>query len=97
MLAEVSVSADGTTWTSFPCVSADFMMSSCAGWHPVYSSVENGIDPTNPAVAGGDPFDLAAIGVPRARYVRIRDLATSAGPPAAGFDLDAVAVVHPAP
>jgi hypothetical protein len=53
------------------------------------------VDPTDPAVAGGDAFDLAEVGLPRARFVRIRDGGTSdyAGV-SGGFDLDAVAVVN---
>jgi hypothetical protein len=49
-------------------------------------------------VSGGDAFDLATVGLRRARFVRIRDLQTH-GPtaPAAGFDLDAIAVLHPGP
>jgi hypothetical protein len=54
----------------------------------------NTIDPLDPAVAGGDPFDLADLaggaGVSEARYVRITDRSDLPG----DFDLDAVAVVH---
>ena len=52
-------------------------------------------------LAGGDPFDLATLGVTSAKYVRIRDLGTveCASDPAkkattGGFDLDAVAIVN---
>jgi hypothetical protein len=68
---------------------------------PVYSNTENGIDPTDPAVAGGDAFDLADLGVASARYVRLDDRTeefTGSGSPCngdkAGFDLDAIAVVN---
>lgn len=44
-----------------------------AGIHPVYSSPENGIDPLNPAVSGGDFFDLADVGLAWAKYVKIID------------------------
>jgi hypothetical protein len=50
----------------------------------------NAIDPTDPSVAGGDAFDLADVGLTRARFVRVTDrpdLATV-------FDLDAVSIVH---
>lgn len=57
--------------------------------------------PPNPGGAGGDSFDLAAVGLAWARYVRIRDPDFWTGDPFgatnAGFDLDAVAAVHSAP
>ena len=57
--------------------------------------VQTALDPTK---AGGDPYDLADIGVTHARYVRIHDKTTerctSQGPNTNGFDLDAVAAVH---
>jgi hypothetical protein len=99
-LGEISVSDDGTTWTTFPCTATAYPYGTCAGWHAVYSNPTNGISPIDPAVAGGDPFDLADIGVARARYVRVRDrthetctsgsnrLTTN------GFDLDAMAIVN---
>lgn len=97
-LGEVSVSEDGTTWHTFRCdPRGDRPHEGCAGWNPVYSAPDNGWCPTDPRHAGGDPFDLAALGVPRARYVRIRDLETRPVlPPATGFDLDAIAVLHAA-
>jgi len=90
----VSVSEDGASWTDFPCASAA-PWTGCAGVAPVLSSPENGIDPRSDA-AGGDAFDLATIGVARARYVRIVDSGhgPSGDAPTDGFDLDAVAVVH---
>ena len=108
---EVSVSDDGVTWQVFPCAPAPDPQSAhgtgvappygkCAGWHVVWSSPTNGISPTDPAVAGGDAFDLADLGVTRARYVRIVDKTLEACPEAgsrpdnAGFDLDAVSIVH---
>lgn len=101
-LGEVSVSDDGVTWKPFPCTPGPGPRhGTCAGWRPVYSAPGNGISPVDPATAGGDPFDLADIGVTSARFVRIRDLATVACPsnPAnksttVGFDLDAVAIVN---
>jgi hypothetical protein len=101
-LADVSVSEDGVTWKSFPCTPGSGPpYGTCAGWRPVYSSPSNEISPVDPAVAGGDPFDLAELGLTTARFVRIRDLGTVACPadPAnksttVGFDLDAVALVH---
>jgi hypothetical protein len=109
---EVSVSDDGQTWHAFPCAPTIDPQSpigtgtappygSCAGWHVVYSTPQNGISPLDPAVAGGDAFDLADIGVKHARFVRIVDVTHESCPEAGankpttnGFDLDAVAIVN---
>ncbi|MGH7269132.1 MAG: cell surface protein [Polyangiaceae bacterium] len=108
---EVSVSDDGATWHTFPCAPAIDPASAhgtgvappygaCAGWHIVNSSPANGVSPIDPSVAGGDAFDLAAIGVTRARYVRIVDKTredcpdAGGGPNTNGFDLDAVSIVN---
>jgi hypothetical protein len=101
---EVSVSDDGVSWTSFPCTQTtqNPPYGMCAGWHPVYSNPDNGISPIDPKTAGGDAFDLADIGVKRARYVRIVDKVIEAcpeggeAPIANGFDLDAIAIVNAA-
>ena len=49
--------------------------------------------------AGGDAFDLATVGLPEARYVRITDAGTAAGATgsAEGFDLETVVVLHGRP
>ncbi len=106
---EVSVSDDGQTWVTFPCNTGPFpyadagpydaadagpSYAGCAGWHPVLSNPDNGISPFDPATAGGDAFDLATIGVTRARYVRIRDVSFRGASPTEGFDLDATAIVN---
>lgn len=98
---EVSVSEDGETWLTFPCPAATAPpYGACAGWSPVYSAPGNGISAVDPAVAGGEAYDLAAVGLAQAKLVRIRDRSTTACPPepprpnTAGFDLDAVAIVH---
>jgi hypothetical protein len=109
---EVSVSDDGVTWSTFPCTptvdpqaadgtGTDPPYGACAGWHVVYSNPEDGISPLDPAVAGGDAFDLHDLGVTHARYVRIVDRTAEACPEAGadkpttnGFDLDAVALVN---
>lgn len=99
-LGEVSVSEDGVTWHTFPCEPGEAApYGSCAGWRPVYSAPGNGISPFDPAVAGGDPYDLAELGLSAARFVRIRDMARETcagprGPNTAGFDLDAIAIVN---
>jgi hypothetical protein len=96
----VAVSEDGADWHEWPCrpQDADGGYPGCAGIHPVLSNPGDGISPTNPAVAGGDAFDLADLGVARARYVRIRDSGFGRySGTTGGFDLDAVAASHAQP
>ncbi|HEU4532731.1 MAG TPA: hypothetical protein VFS00_01390, partial [Polyangiaceae bacterium] len=96
-LAEVSASADGVEWRAFPCSAAAPDEGACAGRNVVYANPDAGVSALDPAVAGGDPFDLAAVGLASARFLRIRDLSTAAGQGASsGFDLDAVAIVNAA-
>jgi hypothetical protein len=93
----VAVSEDGVTWHEFPCATTNSAggYPGCAGVQPVFSSPGNGVSATNPAVSGGDGFDLATLGVPRARFVRVRDAGNNPNAsPSSGFDLDAVAVVN---
>jgi len=93
-LASVEVSEDGQHFEAFPCSASQAPYESCAGYHPVYANAdENAIDATDPAVAGGDAFDLSDIGVTRARYVRITDRVDLTGMNGV-FDLDAVAIVN---
>ena len=100
--ARVLVSDDGLAWHSFPCEPAnDAPPFGCAGVARVLSSPDNMIDPTDPALAGGDNFDLADLGLTRARYVRLLDVSVAyygsrmwCGGGGGGFDLDAIAVVH---
>ncbi len=60
-------------------------------WDPVGAGGVSG--------AGGDGFDLAVVGLTRARYVLITDLNLGTGHagPAEGFDLDAVIAVNSEP
>ncbi|ATB50612.1 cell surface protein [Corallococcus macrosporus] len=93
----VSVSDDGVNWHPFPCATTDAEggYPGCAGVTPVHANPANGISATDPAVAGGDGFDLATVGLRRARYVRIVDAGNNRyGGTSGGFDLDAVAVVN---
>lgn len=80
--ALVSVSTDSLTWHQFPVdlvstKTADLRLKSnyigFAGVQPVYSSTGNGISPFDPAVSGGDPFDLADLGITAVRFVKIQD------------------------
>ena len=92
----VGVSDDGATWFEWPCDDADSDggFPGCAGVQQVWASPGNDIDPTDPATAGGDAFDLADLGVTQARFVRIRDTgANDYQGTSGGFDLDALAVV----
>ena len=96
----VAVSADGEHFFEFPYDPETF--AGLAGVTPVYSNPDNRIDPTDPAVSGGDSFDLATVGLASASFVRITDPGAAIPDPgnrippgnSAGFDLDAVAVVH---
>jgi hypothetical protein len=91
---EVAVSDDGFDWRAFPCAGGlDGGFEGCAGSHSVWANPAQG---TDPAMAGGDGFDLAVVGLTRARFLRVTDSGANRfyGPPGGGFDLDAVAVVH---
>ncbi len=90
-VASVSVSQDGERWFAFPCTATAYPFDSCAGWHPVLANSSDGeLGPLSPETAGGDPFDLADVGLDWVRYVRIEDRVDVAGT----FDLDAVGIVH---
>ncbi|MBI3783984.1 MAG: hypothetical protein HY270_11345 [Deltaproteobacteria bacterium] len=96
----VAVSQDGEHFVEFPYDPLTF--AGLAGKSPVFSSPENGIDPTDPTVAGGDAFDLSQVGLRWVAFVRITDPGSSIAdsgsrvPPgdSGGFDLDAMAAVH---
>jgi hypothetical protein len=98
----VAASADGVSFVTFPFDAPSF--AGLAGVTPVFSNPANAIDPRDPGTAGGDAFDLAAIGLARARFVRITDPAAAVpdfgnvfpaqGPGKSGFDLDAVVAIH---
>ena len=95
-LGEVSVSEDGVTWYTFSCVVESVYAGQwpgCAGWNPTYAYEPN-IDFVDPQISGGDLFDLEELGLSLARYVKIRDLAEEGASPSAGFDLDAVGLIH---
>ena len=91
--ATVSVSEDGTSWTTFPFdftdpgppaipnLYANGIYTGFAGMNPSLSSPDNGISPFDPAVSGGDAFDLADIAVARVRFVRLRDTGTTTTSP----------------
>ena len=93
-IGAVSVSEDGETWVDFPCTATESPYEGCAGWHPVFANArENEIDPHDPALAGGEAFDLADVGLSSARFVRITDRVDLTGVNAS-FDLDAIALAN---
>ncbi len=80
--AVVAVSEDAETWTTFPFdivstapenlpLKANYL--GLAGVQPTYSSPGNGISPFDPAVSGGDKFDLADLDIASIRFIRITD------------------------
>ncbi|MDO8493779.1 MAG: cell surface protein [Deltaproteobacteria bacterium] len=98
--AEVSVSQDGITFVRFPC-STTPPYAGCAGTNPAMANPDlNTIDPRNPATAGGNAFDLSDLGLSYVQLIRIRDLGLNRGGETAidagqaGFDLDAISVIH---
>src|SRR6185369_14126 len=58
--AFVAVSQDGVNFVQFPHNAVTH--TGLAGQQPVLSHPDNGIDPLDPAVSGGDPFDLSTVG-----------------------------------
>jgi len=104
----VGVAAAGyqaTDFTDFPCdltviagepAKQSWAYPGCAGVRPVLANVkDNSIPSTDPAKAGGDPFDLADLGLKQARFIRIKDAGISTlGKDSKGFDLDAVVLIH---
>lgn len=99
----VGIGQDAESFVEWPCAPEEDGSPGCAGVSPVFANADtNDIDPTDPAdlaAAGGDAFDLADVGVERARFVRIRDSGVDRGfgEPTGGFDLDAIAVISRAP
>ncbi|MBN1282419.1 MAG: hypothetical protein JXA24_01430 [Proteobacteria bacterium] len=94
-LGIVSASADGVNFLTFPCSLGSYPYHGCAGWNPVYSHPDNGIDPFDPSVAGGEAYDLADVGLAMAKYIMITDAGMAGGSgTTAGFDLDAISVVN---
>ena len=98
-LGEVSVSLDGESWEVYPCdpsreVGFD---AGCAGWRPRQVFDPCKVIPIVEEEVGGDPFDLADLGLDKVRYIRIRALAIEGAAPTAGFDLDAIGAIHLTP
>lgn len=99
--AFVEVSQDGLEFRRFP---NDYdpdgsppnnpsNWSGFAGLNPVFSNPENEIDPLDPAVAGGDAFDISVLGFDWIRYIRLID---TGEPPNAALDDDGDEIYDPA-
>lgn len=98
----VAISQNGIDYVAFP--SDPLTKTGLAGQTPVFSHPDNGISPLDPAVSGGDSFDLADVGLAWAAYVRITDvdgaipdfgdLGQFSVSPNAGADIDAVAAIN---
>jgi hypothetical protein len=90
-LGLVELSEDGETWHAFTC-QPDHSPQGCAGFTPTLN-----FDPQSdltPQLCGGDSFDLSDLGIESARFIRITDLSQAGQDPSAGFDLDAVGLIH---
>jgi len=92
----VSVSQNGTVWHTF---SYDSLTGGgLAGRTP--TGCQNCSGPINwqdPTQAGGDAFDLANVGLPWARYVRLEDATRFQPPDRLSADLDGVVAIHQLP
>lgn len=99
--AVVLVSEDGLRWFEFPCDATAPDPEGCAGVTPTANV--SGDELRDAARAGGDGFDLEALGLARIEWVRLRDRTRDhygdemwCGGAGGGFDLDAIAeVVEP--
>lgn len=109
--ARVEVSQDGVTFKGFrtsvdetrACTREDASHCGDPARYRGFAGVEPALPGDRPEDAGGDRFDLAAVGLGWARYVRITDTAGDpwdagdafgTGYGKAGFDLDAVGAIH---
>jgi hypothetical protein len=102
--AHVAVSTDASTFVEFACdltktagdpAKQTWPYPGCAGVHPVLAGAKQCVAADDPAISGGDGFDLATLGVKQARYVRIRDAGVATmGTDSKGFDLDAVVLIN---
>jgi hypothetical protein len=91
---EVAVSEDGESFVTFACDAEGDLLAGCAGKTPTEEYDPILIDPLDPGLTGGDAFDLAELGLARAAFVRIRDRSLDGEGNTAGFDLDAVGIIH---
>ena len=91
-LGQVEVSEDGIEWHAYDCQIDNYPARNCAGFTPTNRyDFTQALDHES---CGGDAFDLADLGLEEARFVRITDLSLYGSVPSAGFDLDAVGLIH---
>jgi hypothetical protein len=88
----VSVSNDGVNWVDFPYDT--LLGTGMAGRTPTAAT---GADYLDPSQSGGDSYDLAAIGLSQARYVRVTDATRWQDALRLAADLDAIGAIHQAP
>lgn len=95
----VSVSENGIDFIEFPYDSIS--LEGCAGVGPTNGDK----DPFNPSESGGNSFDLASIGLSKAKYIKIKDITRVVTYDTkhkyysplfivSGFDLDAIAIIN---
>ena len=91
--AIVAVSMNGIDFVEFPYDTSTF--AGLAGVTPTKDNSQF----SNPALSGGDSFDLATVGLPFARFVKLTDLGDikKEGAFNGDFDLDAVVAVNSQP
>jgi hypothetical protein len=85
----VSVSQDGLTWHTFP-----YDTTTGEGMAGRTPTAKAPVDYQNPAVSGGDAFDLDSVGLDWARYVRLKDATQYQPPDRLAAELDAVVSIH---
>lgn len=95
--AVISVSEDGVNYLEFPFDSTNLV--GCAGVTPTNGAA----NPFDINQSGGDGFDLAQVGLKKAKYIKIKDISQMIkdnpnhpfyDPTISGFDLDAVAGIY---
>jgi hypothetical protein len=85
--AMVSISQNGTDWLSFPYDTV--AMTGLAGVTPTADNTR----PTDPAISGGDQFDLGDLGLSWAAFVKLTDMGDLYRD-VGDFDLDAVVAIN---
>ena len=91
--AFVAVSMDGVHFVEFSWDTTTF--EGFAGVTPTFDNQ----NPVDTSVSGGDSFDLANVGLPYARFVKLTDIGDlkQEGPFNGDFDLDAIVAVNSMP
>jgi len=87
----VAVSEDGQAWHTFPYDT--LTGAGMAGRTPTNGAA----NPLDPAVSGGDSFDMAALGLSKVRYVRMTDATRYQSFDRLSAEVDAVAAIYQLP